>query len=241
MAPALERRQIMHQSWRDVTFLHWRVDANRVAPLLPPGTVPDVFDGSSWVGLIPFRMVGAGLLTGPAVPWLGTFPEINVRLYGVDGTGRRSVVFRSLESSRLAVVLGARATFGLPYCWAGMRVRRVGTGIEYTTARRWPGDRGIGARIVVRPDPLVVHDDPLADFLTARWGLHTRWTGRTLFVPNEHSTWPLQSATLLDLRDDLVGAAGLPGLSDREPDSVLYSAGVRTVFGLPFDSRRRRA
>jgi len=223
----------MHQRWVDVAFLHWRVEPERVAPLLPAGTTADVFDGSSWVGLIPFRMVAAGLLAGPSVPWLGTFAETNVRLYAVDGAGRRSVVFRSLEASRLAVVLGARAVFGLPYCWARMRVRRVDGDVEYTTSRRWPGPRGSGARILVHPEPVVVQDDPLADFLTARWGLHNHWAGRTRFVPNEHATWPLHAASLRHLHEDLVAAAGLPGVSDREPDSVLFSAGVRTVFGVP--------
>lgn len=230
--PALGRRQIMHQRWEDVTFLHWRVEAAMVAPLLPPGTTPDEFDGTSWVGLIPFRMVQAGIGRGPAVPWLGTFAETNVRLYAVDERDRRGVVFRSLEASRLAVVLGARAAFGLPYCWSRMRVRRLGRDIEYTTRRHWPGNRGIGARIVVRPEPVVVRDD-LATFLTARWGLHTHWAGSSLFVPVEHATWPLHTATLRHLEDDLVAAAGLPGISDHEPDSVLWSAGVRTVFGPP--------
>ncbi len=237
-APRLSGWQIMHQHWEDVAFLHWRVDPARVAPLLPSGTTPDVYDGSSWVGLIPFRMVGAGLFHGPAVPWLGTFPETNVRLYAVDEHGRRGVVFRSLDAARIAVVIGARVTFGLPYCWARMRVRRIGPDIEYTTTRRWPGGRGLTARIVVRPDAPVTSGEPLADFLTARWGLHTRWAGRSLFVPNEHPTWPLHTGTLQHLRDDLVEAAGLPGITDRKPDSVLWSAGVRTVFGVPIDSHR---
>ena len=237
-APQLRGRQIMHQRWEEVAFLHWRVDAARVAPLLPAGTTPDVFDGSSWVGLIPFRMVGAGLLSGPAVPWLGTFAETNVRLYAVDTTGRRGVVFRSLDASRLAVVIGARLAFGLPYCWARMRVRRVGRDIEYTTVRRWPRGERPGAHIAVRPEATVVRDDPLAHFLTARWGLHTRWVRRQLYVPNEHATWPLHTASLQHLDDDLVGAAGLPGVNHLPPDSVLWSAGVRTVFGMPVPSRR---
>ncbi len=238
-APRLQRRQIMHQHWNDIAFLHWRVEAERVAPLLPPGTVPDLYDDTSWVGLIPFRMVDAGIGRGPAVPWLGTFAETNVRLYAVDQHGRRGVVFRSLEASRLAVVLGARITFGLPYCWAKMRVRRSGPDFHYTTTRRWP-ERGPSSRIVVRPGGADVRDDPLADFLTARWGLHTHWTGRPLFVPNEHEAWPLRTATLEHLDDQLVAAAGLPGITDRAPDSVLWSAGVRTVFGTPFDSRKPR-
>jgi uncharacterized protein YqjF (DUF2071 family) len=238
-APPLTGRQIMHQRWEDVAFLHWRVEAERVAPLLPPGIRPDVFDGSSWVGLIPFRMVGAGPLSAPSAPWLGTFAETNVRLYSVDRSGRRGVVFRSLETSRLAIVFGARAAFGVPYCWAKMQVRRSGDDIAYTSSRRWPGGRGVSSHVVVRPEAAVVRGDPLADFLTARWGLHSRWVGRSLFVPNSHEMWPLQSATLLDLRDDLVAAAGLPGVTGRPPESVLWSAGVRSVFGTPFDHERR--
>jgi uncharacterized protein len=236
VAPALSGWQIMHQRWEDVTFLHWRVDAAAVAPLLPPGTRPDVFDGTSWVGLIPFRMVGAGISRGPALPWLGTFAETNVRLYAVDDNGRRGVVFRSLEASRLAVVVGARLAFGVPYCWARMRIRHIGTDVEYTTSRRWPG-RGLSSRVVVRHEATAVKDDALADFLTARWGLHTRWVGQSLFIPTEHEAWPLQTATLVHLDDDLVEAAGLPGIAGREPDSVLWSPGVRARFGLPTRSR----
>ncbi|GAC1329284.1 MAG: DUF2071 domain-containing protein [Mycobacteriales bacterium] len=238
IASALDRPQIMAQRWADVAFLHWRVEPARVAPLLPAGTRPDVHDGSSWVGLIPFRMVGAGLGTGPAVPWLGTFAETNVRLYAVDREGRRGVVFRSLEASRLAVVLGARLSFGLPYFWARMRVLYGDGTIEYTTERRWPGPRGAACAVRLRPQPATGLDAALAHFLTARWGLHTHWLGRSLYVPNEHETWPLQPAAVELLRDDLVAAAGLPGISGREPDSVLFSPGVHTRFGLPFDSRR---
>lgn len=223
----------MHQGWRNLCFLHWRVDPGLVAPLMPRGVVPDVYDGSSWVGLIPFQMVGAGIGRGPSVPWLGTFAETNVRLYGVDPSGTAGVVFRSLEASRLAVVLGARAALGLPYMWARMRVQRRADRVEYATRRRWPGPRGVGGRLVVRPGPPLAAPDPLADFLTARWGLHTRWLGRTLYVPNEHEPWPLHRAEVLHLDDGLVAAAGLPAVVDRAPDSVLWSPGVRTVFGTP--------
>ncbi len=239
-APDLDRPQIMSQRWVDLTFLHWRVDPALVAPLLPPGTRPDIHDGATWVGLVPFRMVGAGLGRGPAVPWLGTFAETNVRLYSVDRTGRRGVVFRSLEATRLAVVVGARLAFNLPYTWARMSVRRGDGTITYRTSRRAPGPRGAGGQVTVRPGA-VVTADPLAAFLTARWGLHTRLLGRTLYVPNHHDAWPLRSAELVHLDDTLVAAAGLPGVVGRPPDSVLFSPGVRTVFGLPYDATRPRA
>lgn len=232
-APPLERPQIMSQRWEDLTFLHWRVDPGLVAPLLPRGTTPDLFDGATYVGLVPFRLADAGVARGPAVPWLGTFAETNVRLYSVDAAGQRGVVFRSLEAARLAVVLAARVGFGLPYTWARMRIDRTPTSITYTTSRRLPGPRGAGGRIVVEPGEPITEPEPLAQFLTARWGLHTRHLGRLLFVPNEHEPWPLHDARLAHLDDSLVAAAGLPGLVGRAPDSVLWSPGVRTVFGTP--------
>jgi uncharacterized protein YqjF (DUF2071 family) len=238
-APDLPGVTIMGQAWRDLTFLHWRVAPDVVAPLLPPGTRPDVHDGSSWVGLIPFRMVGAGIGRGPAVPWLGSFAETNVRLYSVDERGRRGVVFRTLEASRLAVVLGARAAFALPYAWARMRVVERDGVLTYTSRRRWPGPRTAATRVVVRPGERLAAGCPLDDFLTARWGLHTHAYGRTFYVPNRHETWPLQRADLLRLDDALLGAAGLPGIAERPPDSVLFSRGVRTVFAPPYDARRR--
>ena len=108
-------------------------------------------------------------------------------------------------------------------------------------SRRWPGPRGVGGRVVVRVGDLTAGRDPVAEFLTARWGLHTTVLGRTIYVPNEHETWPLHAATLLHLDDSLVAAAGFPALVARPPDSVLWSAGVRTTFGLPQDARRARA
>lgn len=239
-APLLERRQIMGQRWADLTFVHWRVDPELVAPLLPAGTTPDLYDGATYVGLVPFRMVGAHVGHGRPVPWLGTFAETNVRLYSVDATGRRGVVFRSLEAARLGVVIGARVCFGLPYTWARMRVRHVGDSVVYESSRRLPGPRRAGGRVVVRPGGALTAD-PLASFLTARWGLHTRWLGRTLYVPNHHGPWPLHDAELVSLDDSLVSAAGLPGLAGRAPDSVLWSPGVRTVFGVPYDATRPRA
>jgi uncharacterized protein YqjF (DUF2071 family) len=223
----LAGRAIASQRWSDLTFLHWRVDPAAVAPLLPPGVSPDEHDGGTWVGLIPFLLDRATLFGSPPVPYVGRFVEVNVRLYGVDEAGRRGVVFRSLEASRLVAVLAARAVFGLPYFWSRTTMDAEGDVIRYSSRRHGGGP---SSTIVARPGA-VVDADPLADFLTARWGMFTARGGRTRFLPNEHGPWPLQSAELLSLDDDLVAAAGLPGVTNRPPDSVLFSAGVTTRFG----------
>jgi uncharacterized protein YqjF (DUF2071 family) len=229
VAPPLAGRAIASQRWSHLTFLHWRVESRVVLPLLPPGVRPDEHDGWSWVGLIPFLLDRATLFGSPPVPYVGSFVELNVRLYGVDARGRRGVVFRSLEASRVAAVLAARAAFGLPYFWSRTRMQREGRSFGYDS-QRFGG--GPSSRIQVRAGDRI-QPTALDDFLTARWGMFTRRRGRTLFVPNEHEPWELHAASLVDLDDHLIAAAGLPGITDRAPDSVLYSPGVTTRFGRP--------
>ncbi len=229
----LRGRRTMRQTWADITFVHWAVEPGLVAPLLPAGTRPDVLDGVTYVGLIPFRMHRAGLGAGPPVPWLGDFLETNVRLYSVDAAGRHGVVFASLEAERLAVVLGARLVTGTPYMWARMRLHRDADLLRYETRRRWPGPRGVGGRMEVRLGPEITTPTPVEQFVTARFGLHTRVAGRSWWMPNHHEPWPLRRARLERLDDTLVAAAGLGGLAGQEPTSVLHSGGVHTVFGTP--------
>lgn len=228
-AEPLAGRSVASQRWSDLVFLHWRVDAADVAPLLPAGLVPDEFDGSSWVGLIPFVLDRATILGSPPVPYFGSFVEVNVRLYAVDALGRRGVVFVSLEASRLAAVLAARALFSLPYVWSSTRLVRAGGEFSYSSRRHSRG--GPESAIVARPSTRMVTGDALAEFLTARWALFSRHRGRTLHLANHHEPWELYEATLVSLEDDLLAAAGFPGLTTRAPDSVLYSPGVTTRFG----------
>jgi uncharacterized protein YqjF (DUF2071 family) len=231
-APPLPGPAIIRQRWRDVVFLHWRVDPADVAPLLPPGTRPDEHDGGTWVGLIPFRLEASQLLSAPPVPWLGTFLETNVRLYAVDEQGRRGVVFRTLEAQHLLPVLTAQVALGLPYRWARMRSRRSGSELAYASERlAGPGRPRTRIRVRLLPEP--VSGDPLADFLTARWAMHVGRGARTVYWRNEHQPWPLQRAELLELRDELAADSGFPGLTTRPPDSVLFSPGVATAFSAP--------
>jgi hypothetical protein len=138
----------------------------------------------------------------------------------------------------------ARILLGLPYTWARMRIVRGGGTLAYDSVRRWPS-AGAGSSVAlprthvrIRPLPAEVTGDPLADFLTARWGMHVERRGRTRFWPNEHAAWTLQRAELVELDDQLLAATGFPGLASRPPDSVLYARGVSTRFALPARSAR---
>ena len=231
LAPRDPGRTVFTQHWCDLAFVHWAVEPEVVAPFLPAGVRPDEHDGATYIGLVPFSMRRIGFGSLPPIPYFGSFLETNVRLYGVDEQGRRGVVFSSLEAARLATVAATRWTVGLNYLWARMRMERVGDVVDYTSTRRWPGPRGAHTHVRLRIGEPVT-PGPLELFLTARWGLFLPdRRGRTRYWPNEHPTWPLRAATVEALDDGLVAAAGFAGVADRPPDHVLWSEGVRTVFG----------
>jgi uncharacterized protein YqjF (DUF2071 family) len=174
-------------------------------------------------------MSGIRLGVSPPVPYFGSFPETNIRLYSVDDAGRHGVLFRSLETSRLAVVPLTRIGLGIPYTWARMRLTRTNGTITYDSVRRWP-QPGLHSRLTVTVGE-IVEPTPLEVWLTARWGAHTRKAGRTWWVPNEHDPWPLRSAHVLELEDDLLPASGVQPSGG--PLRALFSPGVRTRFGRP--------
>lgn len=105
-----------------------------------------------------------------------------------------------------------------------------GDELAYTSRRRWPGPAGAHSTVRVRVGAALPDPDPLARFLTARWGLHRPGARRPVYWPNEHPEWPLHAAELLGLEESLLSAAGLTGVSGG-PDSVLFSPGVDVRFG----------
>lgn len=224
---------IMSQEWRNVTFLHWRIDTKLAASLMPRGVIPDEYDGSSWVGLVPFTLCRTRFGRSPVVPFFGTFHETNVRLYAQDQEGRRGVVFLSLDAERFAAVLTARLAFGLPYRWSSMSCQRRSDSLLFAARRHSSSRHTCDSRVEITPGVRIAKPDAQAEFLTARWALFSQHRGRTIFLPNRHEPWPLHHAELNDFSDTLLARAGLPGVAARPPDSVLFSPGVHTVFGAP--------
>lgn len=218
----------MRQRWEDLLYLHWPCDAGAVQRLLPEGLEVDVFDGSAWVGLIPFSMRGIGLARGPAVPYLGSFSEVNVRTY-VRRNGVPGVWFFSLDVDRFMPAAVARLTYRLPYCWGRTMHRRDGNTLATSIARRWPGRVERSELVAEIGEP--VEADERDVFLTARWGLYSRAGRGVRYAPVDHEPWPLHTATVSQWDDHLIVAAGLPAPTG-EP-LVRFSPGVSVRVGLP--------
>ncbi len=59
--PLPNRRWTWRQSWRDLLFAHWPVPAQALRPLVPEPLAIQEHQGTSWIGLVPFRMTGGAL------------------------------------------------------------------------------------------------------------------------------------------------------------------------------------
>lgn len=200
----------MVQRWRDVSFLHWRVDAAAVAERLPDGLTPYLIDGSVWVSLLAFTVT-----VGPVA-----FPETNVRTY-VSRHGKDGIWFVRIEADTIATTLGARALYGAPYIKADMSVREEGGVYRY---------RSPATCISVRPGAPLDDADrtELDDALTGQWRGFTKHLGRILRTHVAHQPWPLHRAEVVErLRtaaDDLVTG---------EPELVQWSPGVTVRLSRP--------
>jgi len=224
------KKAVMVQHWTDIVFCHWRYEPEVVQQLLPAGVEVDTFDGSAWVGLIPFHMDGLGFPGLAPLPYVGSFPEVNVRTY-VRAGSKRGVWFMSLDIDRWLPALVARLGYRIPYCVGDVRHVRIGDRVMSSVQRKWPSTRYRTAEMSVTVGKTVADDD-LSRFLTARWGLVANpFRGRPVWAPVDHPAWPLHAATVSELDAGVVTAAGLPYPND-EPH-VLYSPGVPVRIGLP--------
>jgi uncharacterized protein YqjF (DUF2071 family) len=236
-APERVDRAVMVQRWDRLSFLHRPCDPEVVRRVLPPDLEIDTFDGVAWIGLIAFRLtVQAPAL--PALPWISRFAEVNVRTYVRGPDGRRGIWFLSLDADRLAAVIVARRWYRIPYLWGATHLIETPRAVRYESRRRWPGSAGAELRLTVAPSEAIAPSDvtELERFLTCRWRLYSPAplalpATRIRFIATqvEHQPWPLRRAHVLELREGLLEAAGLPGFG---PDVIAhFSPGVRVRFG----------
>ena len=76
--PLPQQPWIMRMDWHDLLFMHWPVSSDSLRRYIPPALVIDTFDGSAWIGIVPFRMRRVGPRLVPPLPYLSAFPERNV-------------------------------------------------------------------------------------------------------------------------------------------------------------------
>jgi uncharacterized protein len=190
------RPWVFAMRWHDLLFMHWPVPFDALLALIPPSLTLDRFDGSAWIGVVPFRMTGVRPRGLPALPWFSAFPELNVRTYVTTG-GKPGVWFFSLDAANPIAVRLARWLLHLPYYDARMASACSAGQVHYTSHRTHRGAPPGAFQGQFRQIGPVFHSSPgtLEHWLTERYCLYTSdrhggvWRGDI-----HHARWALQPA-----------------------------------------------
>jgi uncharacterized protein len=201
---------LMHQTWGKLLFMHWRIEERELRPLLPEQLEIDTFDGTAWIGVVPFTMwdIRAFPPFVPAVPGLSSAHELNVRTY-VHYKGVPGVWFFSLDCNSTAAVIGARTFYHLPYYNADIDIQQTGDTIDYLNQRiddppaYFRGSWDIGEMMAFS------HPESLDFFLTERYCLYSESGGDLYRARIFHQPWPLQEATMNSYESSMIEALGV--------------------------------
>jgi uncharacterized protein len=235
--PLPSGRWMMTQRWNDLLFAHWPIPAASIAPLLPEGLQVDTFEGSAWLGAVPFWLDRIKVRGLPEIPGMRSFPDLNLRTYVRDEhTGTLGVYFFSLDASNLLAVAVAHTFFHLPYHWAEMRFdQRSEREFAFYSRRRFSSQqvmfkaryRGLGPTRKLAESGA----GSLEYFLMERSCLFTRnRAGQAVRANLHHVPWPLEEAEAEIEQNDLAEAIGIQ-LPNQEP--VLHYSRRLAVYVWP--------
>lgn len=225
------------ERWNDLLYAHWPVAASSIAPLVPDGLQVDTFQGTAWLGVVPFWIDRIKIRGVPPIPGALRFPELNLRTYVRDQqTGTPGMYFFSLEANNLLVVGLGRACYRLPYHWAEMSLeQRTEREFVFYSRRRFASRpvqfraryRGLGPTSKLAE----CHSGTLEHFLMERSCLFTsNRAGQTFRANLHHVAGPLEEAEADIERNDLAAAVGVE-LPDEEP--VLHYSRRLAVYLWP--------
>ena len=218
---------VMVQRWHDLLFAHWRCPIGDLRPLIPAPLDIETFDGSAWIGVVPFYMSGVRMRLAPPLPTAGAFEELNVRTY-VTLDGRPGVWFFSLDCASTLAVVGARIGVYLPYFRASMHMAREGDVVTYRSERWAMASPPAAFAATYWPvgDTFNAAPDTLEHFLTERYCLYSSAGKRIYRADILHPRWNLQRAEARIERNSMIAAAGIRQL---EQEPLFYFSAFQDV------------
>ncbi len=220
------------QTWRDLLFLHWPIDANVIAASLPKLLQVDTFSGQAYLGLVPFKM----RKIRPS--WLPrslafNFLETNLRTY-VLHHDRPGVYFFSLDANSRLAVAAARAGWSLPYHFAKMTDQKSSAetapsphAVQHAYSSHRPGQAtgSVDVEFSVDPDRSVSQLGTLEHFLFERYLLFVEKRNTIYAGQVHHEPYQVQQAEVTRINQTLTDAAGIE-LANTKPSLAHYCAGV---------------
>jgi uncharacterized protein YqjF (DUF2071 family) len=220
-------RPFLTARWQDLAIITYEAPRELLEPRVPRGLELDEWDGRVFVSLVAFDFRDCRVL-GVRWPGLVNFPEVNLRFYVREPSGRRGVVFvREFVPSRV-IAWVARAIYGEPYSRVAMSSRvESGDGrVAVNHALKLGGSPG---RVKVEAQAAAFTPTPTSiehHFKEHSWGYGTR-AGRTTIYEVRHEVWQVRRNPRAEVGLDFGAAYGPEWgiLSGAEPAHVMLAVG----------------
>jgi len=217
-------RPALRMRWENLLFLHWAWNAEDIQARLPEGLFVEEFNGSAWLGIVPFLMRNVHPIGLFAVPWLSNFEELNVRTYVRSASGVPGVWFFSLACNQPVAVEIARRGFHLNYVHAKMTAE-IDKSVHYRSERRG-FEPGFYEYPVCGQNPLPALHGTLEHFLVERYVLFSSDKAGGLFAGDvSHRPYEVEPA---EVRAWSFATAVADGFLDpgRPPDHAMIARDV---------------
>ena len=190
---------IMAQTWKDVVFLHYEVDAQELQKQVPFKL--DLYQGKAVVSIVAFCMDRIRFPFLPSVPGLKKLNELNLRTY-VEVNGVKGVYFFTLEADLKPAIWIAKTFFSLPYRYSKISQQLNQPHYQFN-------QKGLNTSLEINA---VIGDSKSSSafdlWATERYGLFTKRGSKTLHGIVRHDPWKLMGVTVNDIEDHFSNQLG---------------------------------
>ncbi|PRY48340.1 hypothetical protein B0I27_11541 [Arcticibacter pallidicorallinus] len=183
---------LMYQEWYGVVFLHIPVYTDIVIPLIPKGTVPDLYNGQAWISVLAFTVRNAHPRIAPPLPYLSNFHEINLRTYvRFARNDRPGITFLDINASKSLPSFLGRA-YGLPYRHADIYRYERSAQLKIISQKA----EGCSMNLDITTSAITHTKSPLDVWLTERFIAYQQLRDGIYSYPIQHKEWQLKPMTM---------------------------------------------
>ncbi len=222
--PMPKRSHSLIQEWRNLSFLHWEVEPEKLKQYIPEDVEIDYFNGKSYVGVIPFLMKNVRPRYLPSVPGISTFPEFNIRTY-VKKNGKAGVLFLTLDAQSRVTCTYAPRAYGLPYNYAKCKLKIKEDFFEWESRRTKEGFELKGTCVAISEE-MQAEPNTIENFLFERYSLYVKHKNTSKMAYTLHDPWKFKEGKATLSVNTLTESYNLGIKNPLIPDLVHMSNGV---------------
>ena len=229
------RKHSLVQEWRYLTFMHWKVDSEKIIPYLPKGLELDLYKGQAYVSVIPFLMKNVRPRLAIPLPGVSTFPEFNIRTY-VKKNGKPGVLFLTLDAQSRITCFYAPRAFGLPYRYSKGHISHKENTYAWYSKREEDSLELEGSSQIIDGQKISKLGS-IEEFLFERYCFYTNYKKSLFIAHTKHNPWIFYNAKVNIKKNNLTESYDLgitnvlkPDLSHMADGVFVYAWSLEQVF-----------